>query len=454
MNIESLLVVVAVVYLIVAVRASQNSLFGVSLFVFLSSITMMPALPVVGDRLSIADFVMVPTLLGAVFRGQLTRAVSPRVRTIDRCGLAFISLCSLSSAVALMTSDDSVRILVFMAIYLYGYLCFRLMLRVIDTPERLARVCLFWAAGAMVVIVVGFLAATGVYRPAWAVDPIINRISSTMKSSGQVSSYIGPATFILIYLATSREVPGLRRMAVIGLIGASGVVLLGTGSRISFVIMVFALAYAFWTLLASRARALRKWPLVTGAVVGAAALVVYTASVWADHSERYALLNTSPFERSIKMFSEQSHEDADLAEWGGTRYEESTLVLDNLWRHPIFGVGSGMFTEVYRVNEVHNTYFGILGENGLLSFVAFVFWWFAIVGFLAISVLRLRSGYLRYAGRLVLGAFLVLSIYQVTTNGMRQRPFWFTPAIAVAAMAIFRKADLDLVRQQWLPVAA
>jgi hypothetical protein len=39
--------------------------------------------------------------------------------------------------------------------------------------------------------------------------------------------------------------------------------------------------------------------------------------------------------------------------------------------------------------------------------------------------------------RMVVGSFLVLLIYQMTTNGVRQRPFWFVPALAVAAVSVF-----------------
>ena len=42
--------------------------------------------------------------------------------------------------------------------------------------------------------------------------------------------------------------------------------------------------------------------------------------------------------------------------------------------------------------------------------------------------------------RLVVLGFMSIAIYQVTTNGMRQRPFWFVPAIAIATASVLRQS--------------
>lgn len=55
------------------VRIAKDPLLGICLFVFLSSITMMPPLPIVGDRLAVADFVMLYTLLVCAIKGSFFR---------------------------------------------------------------------------------------------------------------------------------------------------------------------------------------------------------------------------------------------------------------------------------------------------------------------------------------------------------------------------------------------
>ena len=46
---------------------------GIYWFVFLSSITMMPELPVVGSRLAVADFLMLYVIVVATIKGELFR---------------------------------------------------------------------------------------------------------------------------------------------------------------------------------------------------------------------------------------------------------------------------------------------------------------------------------------------------------------------------------------------
>jgi hypothetical protein len=441
-NGQTIAIIAAVPALYVLLKVRRDSFLGVCLFVLLSSITMTPSLPLVGDRLSIADAVMLPTLFGAFTRGELGRKVPAQLRHTEFFVSSFIGLCTVSSVLAILQTYEPDRLILFLLIYLYGFFCYRLIVRVVDTPRKFAIVCLYWMAGATIVILFGFLASTGIYRPEWSVDPVINRVSSTMKGSGQVSSYIGPAFFILVFLAADPAWRLWKRVLVIGLMGASGVVFLGTGSRISLIILLFSIAYSLAVVVTARGTTVRKGPLLVATVVGITAFSLFAASVWSDTSEEYSLVGTSPFERPLKMFAETSRRaDAGIEEWGGTRYDETAAVLEHFTANPILGIGSGMFTSVYYINEVHDTYMSILGENGLLSFFFFWCWWLSVAGHLLSGAIRGRSPDSRYIHRLMLGAFIALSIYQTTTNGLRQRPFWFTPAILLSGAVVLRRAE-------------
>lgn len=448
-----ILLLLGIVGFVLFHRIARDPTLGVCIFVFLSSITKMPTLPVVGDRLTVADFVMLITLLVTAFQGQLFRPAPRVLRLIDHVGLLFIIIATVSSLLALMGGGDPIRVFLFLAIYIYGYLCFRVIIRLINSQERFMRVCLWWAAGAAIVIVVGFLAATGIYKPSWTYDPIIMRINSTMKMSGQVASYLAPAMFILFFLAMTRRVSILRQFVVIGLISAGAVVLIGTGSRISFVILVFLLIYGLFVVKVTSGAAVRRAPLAFAAAVGVVMFVSYAINVWYDTSQKYGLTTTSPFERAIRIFSENAETDSGLSTWGGSRYDEISLAFENFENHPFLGIGSGMFGETYGSNEIHNTYITILAENGLLAFIVFVLWW-GLIWTVLWRANRIAKGDNRPIFRLILGAFLSISLYQLTTNGMRQRPFWFVPAIAISAVAISRQrpqpdrvtlARLDLV---------
>lgn len=428
----------ALAYLLV--RIARDPVLGVCIFVFLSAITMTPELPVIGDRLIAADGIMIFVILTCAFNGILFRAAPPGLRLIDQLAGVFIGIAILSSLLALFTRGDPMRVILFLLIYLYGYLCFRLILRLLTTEDALRRVFLWWAAATIMVVVVGFLAATGIYRPAWTYDPIINRINSTFKMSGQVSSYLGPAMFLLFYLATLRQASFWKRGSFVLLLLAAAYVMMGTGSRTGFVVMSVSIFLGFMVILTTPSRLVRKGELFMAIGAGLAVFFSFAASVWTDTSVEYGLTTTSPFERALRMWSEQtSGNEIRLATIGGTRAEEISVAMANLDAHLFLGVGSGMFSRTYQINEIHNTYISVLAENGLLAFIALMLWWGAVGTFLFTTASRLR-GTRRLILRLVTLGFLSISIYQVTINGMRQRPFWFVPAIALATACVLRRS--------------
>lgn len=128
-------------------RIVRDPTVGIYIFVALSSIIMMPQLPVVGDRVAAADFVMGFAILVAALRGHLLRPPPKGTRLLDQLALVFTVLCTVSSLVAVAGGADPARVILFMIIYIYGYLCFRLMIRLIDTPRSYER-CAFggWPA--------------------------------------------------------------------------------------------------------------------------------------------------------------------------------------------------------------------------------------------------------------------------------------------------------------------
>lgn len=425
----------------VLARIVKKPVVGIYIFLFLSSITMAPDFPIVGDRLAFADFVMGFTILAA-WAQRHPRRVEPRLRQVELFADILIALCTLSSLLALLGGGEPVRVLLFMTIYLYGYVVFKTIVRHVDDVEKVKMACFAWGLGAALVIVVGFLASAGFYKPAWTYDPVIDRISSTMKNSGQVSSYIAPALLLYVYVATSQQIRPMFRIVAIALCGMAIVVLLGTGSRISFVMLQFFLAYVGFVTLTGKRR-ISRTPLIlflASALIGGGS---YFVSVWTDTSEEYGLTTTSPFERAIKMLSEQTREEAAphvslFEKYGGTRYEEISIALEHFPESPMFGFGSGMFSQTFKTNEVHNSAFALLIENGLFAFLFFCLWWTAIVMLLIGCRRHARSSQLKFVYSLAIGVVLVFLLYQMTTNGLRQRPFWFVPALALCSARLLR----------------
>lgn len=419
-------------------RIAKDPLLGVCLFIFLSSITISPSLPIVGDRLVIADFVMIYTIFICMFQGQFFDSPLPGLKLVDQLAFIFICLATISSLLVLISGGEAIRSILFLVIYLYGYCCFRLIIRIVRDRKALERLLSWWVAGAVLVIVVGFMAATGIYKPAWTFDPVINRISATLKLSGQVASYLGPAIFILFYLAATRRISRPLQIGVVALIFAGAFVLLSAGSRMSFLIMIFSIAAGTWIVVSARQRSINRFPLLFTTVIATLSFFSFAVTVWTDTSTTYGLVTTSPTERAIKMWSEQVKVGSDMQTLGGTRYDEISQVLQNFEEHMFLGTGSGLFSQTYQTNEVHNTYFSILGENGIFAFLIFIYWW-ALMFFVLLGSIKRAAGENRLVLKLGFCAFLMLSLYQMTTNGMRQRPFWFTPALALSTAIILSR---------------
>jgi O-antigen ligase len=427
--------VAGAIAIIAALGAMRATVYGIYGFIFLSAITKAPEWPIVGDRLVTADFLMAFTLLLALGRGQLTAPAPQSLRSVDELATLFILLATFSSVLAAIMMPDPTRTLMFAAIYIYGYCCFRLIIRTITTWDRFRALCVWWLAGASMIVVIGFLSGAKIYAPEWSIEPVINRTTATMKYAAQIPSYLGPAIFIMFFLATAPRLKKTYQVLGLGLLGASAFVLLGAGTRTGFVILVFCFVYGVGSTLAGRMR-VRRGPLLVAATAGAIAFMGFAVSVWTDTSQSYSLVGTSPFERALRIFSETSrNDDAGVSEWGGTRSGEIALAVEALPNHPFFGTGSGMFSTRYQSNEIHNTYFTILAENGLIAFTVFMLWYLAIWQRLFLA-LRSATPERKLMFRFILGGVTVLMLYQMTLNGMRQRPFWFVPAVALSAAAI------------------
>lgn len=434
---------------------------GVYIFLFLSSVTIAPTLPVVGDRLSSSDYVMTLTIFYAFINGKVFCRVNREIYFIDKTADLFILLCVVSSLLAMMFYEDIIRPFVYMVIYVYGYFCFKVIVRLLDSKDKLYKAFLSYGAGAALLTLVGALAATGVYKPAWTYDPIINRISSTMRNSGQVASYLGPALFVFAYVLGIKEFKLRYKYIAAGLLGMAGLVLLATGSRISFVIFIFAMLYVVYvTFRKYRKVTVTRVPIVTLGIVSISIMAFFVITVWVGGEYTYKIGDetTAPQERAVRLFIQNYLEDttksADTVEvWGGTRYVEISAAMDVFWENPIFGLGTGMFSVTQRMHEVHNSYFSILVENGILALLIYLWMVFQIFRALFRKMRSYKQKEFEFVYRMIVGSLVVLLIYQMTTNGIRQRPFWFVPALAVVAVSVLRgRSDQDTFKSPQLGV--
>ena len=411
----------------------RNPVRGLYLYIFCSAILLSPELPVVRDKLSIAEPVLALTLAGLFFaRARVGRGAVPlgrRQRAALAAGAAWVCVAGISGAVNFGGGRlvDWQRTVLEIATLGLGLVSCATIAWAINSWERWLRCLAAWSAGGLLVTLVG-LFAMFVFAPAWAKDDFSGRVSATLRESGQVASYLGPVLPFAALAVERRVRSRWVKLPVQAVFLGAFVVMLGTGSRIALLISLTAFCGLVLALISdARRRGATSFfaaALVAGGAVGFGAFAYEVAG----SDEKYSLGGTDPVRRPILMlrdiFRGQRKE--------GHRLQETAAPLVTAARHPLFGIGPGNYGVFYHQHEIHNSYLSVLGETGA----------FGVLTFAAFMVLTLRNGWEGWralgdapAGTLA-GAFLfgfgLLLLYQMTALGLRQRPFWFAAGLMIA----------------------
>lgn len=410
-----------------------------------SGILVTANLPVVGTRLAPPDLFLVlfvaSTFYAALGEGRISM---PRTQPIRLLILLFLAQCSIGYVYTAMLYGAELDGIVDIANYVYGAtvaFCTAIVLRSYDD----IRLCLlFWILGG---VIVGVFALWGIAggAPSWVYDG--RRISSTLRSVNQMQPYLVPMLLAACMLTFSKALPWLFRIALPGVIGLISVGLLATGSR-SAVVML-ALLMLFVSLRA--VYDFRKNPMVSTvilALVGIGALVAISVTITVLTYGGAALPEGSirAIARPIRLFSDMIQTN-DVVEALGSRGTQLEIVSDNWTNYPFWGVGLGNFQVVFDFKkEVHNTYLGVLIEQGLIGL-------FLLFGLLGIVLKRLMATRpLRDEARILktvlIGVIALLLIYGLTSFGLRQRVFWLSLGMAMAFVkcAAFERRALHISR--------
>ena len=115
--------------------------------------------------------------------------------------------------------------------------------------------------------------------------------------------------------------------------------------------------------------------------------------------------------------------------------------MKNFITYPL-GIGHGSFQAIVGLkNEVHNTFLGILIENGLIVAVVFVII-YVVIPF------RLLLGFKNQRRYVLLLIYLHLELfaYQLTVYGLRQRIFWIEMALIYSAIFHLRNKNVANIK--------
>jgi len=294
--------------------------------------------------------------------------------------------------------------------------------------------------GAVVVGVVAVWAMAG-GAPEWAYDGA--RVSSTFRRVNQMQSYLAPIIVAMLLIGVSDSFRILVRATASLIAFLLIIAMLGTGSRSAVVLIVIAiLSVGFYALR----RSVQKPQVLAASIVSIGLLVSFFSywgvQVWNEGPEVLPE-NTRALARPIRRFQAMMAAQ-DVVEALGPRGEQLLLLADNWHRRPVIGVGPGNFKAVYQEQRsIHNSYGGILIENGIPGLVAFVALLSGVFFIAANSAKIARDSRRRILLIAIAAAVGMLMVYAIATFGVRQRIFWLTLGLALAASRLVIADRID-----------
>jgi O-antigen ligase len=423
---------------------------GLYVAIFASAILLTPHLPVVREKLAACEIVMLLTWIAVLAnwpaQGGRALPLAPEQKRVVLWGAAFIGTVLVSFVVGVVR--ERVRLaptLVETANYVYGFLLFATIVHLVTSWNKWVRCLYAWCFATAVVCLVGAWSLLG-SAPAWTRDDFTNRLSSTFKFANQLPGFCLPVLPVVLVVAAARTTRPYLSWACVALSGGIVVCVLATGSRTAFVMLCFVLAgVAYLATRPSRRAELRIWPLRAISVMLLGGFMVFVGSVVLRGDLDYRAGATPVYERPLRMFVEWTRESGPLDE---TRHAQLKLVWRTFALRPVLGVGPHNFPQVFHSHEVHNTYLGVLAEEGLLGLTALLLWLGSVFAASrrGMSVLPGSADRLIALGLLI--GFAALLVYGIGIFGLRQRHMWILCGLLAALPRAARQRRLSQIRHR------
>lgn len=416
--------------LVLGAAIARNPVRGLYVAIFASAVLITPELPVVRDKIAACEVVMVITWLVAACRALpgkrwLVSQKKAFVRALLFLAIALISFAGNAATGNLDFSHSGVE----MANYVYGFLVFTTVVCLVQSWDQWLRCLIAWAWGTVLVSAVAMVTILG-WGPSWAQDSFSGRVSSTLKFSNQLPGYCIPILILVIVTAALRQAPRRIRMPAVLLAGAIGLAVIASGSRSGLLLLGGSIAAVIGIAISERRNPALDRAILTGLGMAAAlAVVLFVVRVAATSDQGYALGRTPGYQRAARMGTLWMQGDEGAED---TRIIQLRLAAEKIPEQLALGVGPANFAMVFHVDEIHNTYVGVLVEEGIFGAMALVVWLASVIENARLGLKWSPSGMHRLIVLAILTGFLALLVYGVTMFGLRQRPFWFMAGLLVA----------------------
>ncbi|MGH7739384.1 MAG: hypothetical protein ACREL1_04485 [bacterium] len=429
-------------------RIMRNPKLGLYLTFFATGILLSPNLPVVREKLSGAEFLMMITWFAilvrrkksepsTIFTKNQTRAVVWGGVFVGWIVFSFFWNSFFNSEVY---KTHSVASIVETCNFIYGYLMFLTVVFMVKDWETWKNCVVGWLWGAVVVSFVGVLAFAG-HAPAWAYDSFSHRICSTLRTENQVPSFLMPIFVLLVFMTVERGTKIKFRLVRLVLLGGVFLTSLGTGGRTCFLMMILSVFLVLYVARKEwRFHAFNWMRLVKMFMVLFFSMIFYVYFALTNFNGDYSLGTTPAWQRPVAMMYEwiEGHRVLDV-----NREHELAVVSENIGDNLVVGTGPKNYGSIYGVEEIHNTYAGMLFQTGIPGLVLLLLWLGSSLwaGWRAGKKLVIPQQRL-YVMCMLAGMILIL-FYGLTIFGLRQRNIWLLAGLLVAAES--------LVPRRWRP---
>lgn len=313
--------------------------------------------------------------------------------------------------------------------YIYGFLLFITVIRLVDSWQKWYGCLNGWFFGAVVLGIGAIMALTGL-AGTWAYDEFTGRVSSTMKFENQIPAFLVPVIMAALFFAVMRGIPDWLRRFYIGVIALMAITMISTGSRTAMGLLVLCmLGGCVIALFEGQRGAFFTSRFSVSMAAMMVAFVIYVAAALAAFDGHYALGHTPAWQRPVVRIyltlTGQSGIDY-------TRSKQLNLVKERMDDRMLLGAGPKLAGHRYYTEEIHNTYTNLLIETGFVGVGLFLLW-LAHIFYVAFSCIG-ACGNAR--NRLIiiclLAGFAGVLAYGMTMYGLRQRNLWLLAGLLMA----------------------
>ncbi|WP_284891984.1 O-antigen ligase family protein [Cobetia amphilecti] len=314
----------------------------------------------------------------------------------------------------------------------YGAMMVGTVLLLVQDEIQWKRCIIGWLYGSAVVVIIGLWAMTGT-APSWTIDEFTGRISSTLKFENQMASYLIPLMVIVLAWCVSRSISDRLRNISLLLIAGMATVLIGTGSRTAFLLIVLvAVCMTFIYIVQFKNKALRRGYLGVSIITCIAGLIFYVIAAMSMFDGVYQLGKTPSWQRPVVMMYQNMTEGKGLDE---TREEQASVVIDKADESIFLGNGPKLYNSKFNISEIHNTYAGVFIETGIIGITILLLF---LLMPLVVSTRMMVSSEMKLLFIAASMGFVLLLAYNLTMYGLRQRTIWLMAGLLLSTSSVSR----------------